>query len=122
MFDETPVNRLCSNIIRKTVSTVLREENNPLCQEAADAMAHSKSTADKDYFVRDFEKRSLVGSTAITDVFHTPKKKKRWMPDEIEKIEDVYGHKLELVTLEEVRSSPLQLQASPKQVNLLSIW
>ena len=117
--DLQPSTKLCANVIRKTASTLLRESNNPHARQAADSMAHSMGTVEKDYFLRNFEKSSTVGASAISSVFRptTPSKKKKWTLSEESKLLEEFGTNLATVSINQVRSSPLKFEtASPKQV------
>ncbi|XP_066924402.1 uncharacterized protein [Clytia hemisphaerica] len=123
VFSDEP-NRLTSNKIRKSAATELRRKKDNRLQEAADCMAHSVTTADKHYFVRQMEESSAIGSSAITDVFYkpktqtTPKKKtkKTWSQGETEQIITHFSP-LKDVSMDDVRSSHAKIgNASDKEI------
>jgi len=126
IFDDDSSKRLCANVIRKSASTSLREKGSEFQQEAADTMAHSLQTADKNYFVRKFEKSAAKGSEVISNVFYgSPSKedvkspikstpKKKWNHEEIETIKSNFD--IETVTQKDVQNSPIRINATPKQV------
>ena len=90
IFDEEPNTKLCANLIRKTAQTRLREEEHLDLRQAADSMAHTLSTVEKEYFLRNYEKGSSTETAAISQVFHTPtKKEKKWTLGKILKLETV---------------------------------
>ena len=79
-------------------------------------MAHSLSTVEKEYYVRNFEEGSAVGAKAIYEVFHcSPKRKSKkvWTLDEESALLNEFH---ENVTFETVRKSPIRLEATDKQV------
>lgn len=123
--DSQPKKKLCVNTIRKSASTHIRENKKGNQQEAADTMAHSTHTANKDYFLRNYGHSSAVGSQVISDVFYSKKQevpgcqtprtpKKVWTADEIEKISENFPDLN--VSMKDVMSSPVHFNASPKQV------
>ena len=60
----------CVNIIRKSVSTLFREEgDNAMMQSVCDTMCHSEQTAKDHYWARAREKAVAEGSAAIRKMF-----------------------------------------------------
>ena len=62
--------RLSVNIIRKSASSGVREQNMERNQETADIMAHSVKTAETHYVRRNKEKSAVVGAQAIRSYFY----------------------------------------------------
>lgn len=66
---EVPKN-LTVNIIRKSTSTGLRENKSKFTAEVANLMAHSKSTAEDHYYIRNMRKSASIGTNVVTDLFY----------------------------------------------------
>ena len=60
---------LSTNIIRKSVTTGIRQASLGHLQEVADTMAHSLATAEKSYHLRNKEKTVQMGATVVRNYF-----------------------------------------------------
>ena len=116
--DNTPPKRnLCTNIIRKSVTTLVHDhEDERIQQPVADLLAHDLNTAKKIYRVKDREIQAMKGTRAINMVMH-PKsqmvesesspcskhQRKAWTKEEESVLRDVYGTFSEVLPIETVR-------------------
>ena len=68
--EDAPKNMSC-NIIRKSVSTEIRNKNAGNLKESADLMAHALATQEKHYVLQNKAKSAKIGGASIRNVFGT---------------------------------------------------
>ena len=71
--NEPPKKNLCTTVIRKSVTTLVQDNQVQDEQPLADLLAHDLTTAKKYYRMRDRERQAIKGSRAIEQVFHPAK-------------------------------------------------
>ena len=122
--------KLSCNIIRKSTTTGTRENYLGMEQEVADLMAHSKKTADKNYFLRQKMKTASKAGDVIRDFFYGDSSnvgpddivllKKTWSKSEEEFLSATFEDELieGVVPFNQVKRKyeGLNLQATEKQI------
>ena len=133
-----PKKNLTTTVIRKSVTTLVHDQEEAQAQPVADLLAHSLQTAKNVYRTRNHEKQAIVGSAVISKVFSgnqivdsteldvkTPQSptlrlRTPWTNEELE-IKDVFADAIanRKITMEEVRENMTKLrtcQKYPKQI------
>ena len=64
-----PKKNLCTTVIRKSVTTLVHDQEEQHAQPVADLLAHSLQTAKNVYRTRNREKQAIIGSAIISKVF-----------------------------------------------------
>ena len=65
-----PKKNICTTVIRKSVTTLVHDQQEKDIQPLADLLAHNLQTAKNVYRMRNREKQAITGSAAISNVLH----------------------------------------------------
>ena len=126
VFDNSPHKNICCNIIRKSISTGIREIGTGKYQEVAHLMTHSLKTSEIHYVIRQKQKSAAIGASVIRSHFRGTAEapsspRKQWTTDEISKLLHNFSKELarNQISLDEVISKFDDLgivNVTPKQV------
>ena len=113
--------KLCTNIIRKSESTLVRQTDKQKSQVVADSMLHSLNTAEQHYARRNIEIAAAKGGQTIRSVFKEKANpistRKSWSKDEIKILEENFPELIVTKELKEKNTGVLSpLKASPRQI------
>ena len=113
--------KLCTNIIRKSESTLVRQTDKQKSQVVADSMLHSLNTAEQHYARRNIEIAAAKGGQTIRSVFKEKANpistRKSWSKDEKKILGESFP---ELTVTKESKEKNTEvlspLKASPRQI------
>ena len=115
-----PKKNICANVIRRSVTSLVHDQQLEKALPVADLLAHSLTTAGKHYRRREMEKQASVGSKVIHDVLHFKKRelssesstlRRAWSEDELSTMKELFKDSLEAgdILLETVREKASSL-------------
>ena len=127
LFDESRPKNLCANLIRKSISTGIRDHETGHYQETADLMAHNLKTAQVHYHLRDKSRAAAKAKDVISSIFKVNQDaseeilalpfpispRKSWDITEVQRMQEVFA--------DEISSKSIDLNVVREKKHLLSI-